>query len=112
MRILMPFMLLAVGMAVAVPQPGKQSGPSAKVSLTGCVDEHDGHYILTNDTTLEPKASLRPAAGSAEDNFARYVGQKVSVRGRLAKEPPLPVMTVESLKPVSETCAPAGEQRQ
>ena len=56
---------------------------SAKDSLTGCVDERDGQYVLTNDTNLQPIARLQPAAGSADDNFARHMGHKVTVRGKL-----------------------------
>ena len=63
---------------------------SAKASLTGCVDERDGQYVLTNDTNLQPTARLKPAAGSPEDNFARHMGQKVTVRGVLSKADPLP----------------------
>jgi hypothetical protein len=33
----------------------------------------------------------------------------VTVRGALSKEGPLPIITVESVKGVSDTCAPAAE---
>jgi len=112
MRILMVLALLGVGVAAEPWQPGKSPGPAAKVSLTGCVDEHDGEFVLTNDTTLEPTVRLQPAAGSPADNFARHMGHKVTVRGKLSKEEPIPIMTVESLKVVSQTCAPAGEAQQ
>jgi len=100
--------MLTVSVASASQQSGK-ARPAAKASLTGCVDERDGQYVLTNDTNLQPTARLQPAAGSPEDNFARYMGQKVTVRGALSKEEPLPIMTVESVKTVSQTCAPASE---
>jgi hypothetical protein len=108
MRKLMALLILAVGVAAAAPQQGK-ARPAAKASLTGCVDERDGQYVLTNDTNLQPTARLKPAAGSPEDNFARYMGQKVTVRGVLSKEETLPSMTVESVQTVSQTCAPASE---
>jgi len=111
MRKLIAVLILAVGVAVAAPQAGKAK-PAAKASLTGCVDEKDGQYVLTNDTNLQPTARLKPAAGSPEDNFARYVGQKVAVRGVLSKEEPLPIMTVESVQTVSQTCAPASQGQQ
>jgi hypothetical protein len=110
MRNLMTLPILAVGLAIATPQ-GKAE-PAAKASLTGCIDERDGRYVLTNDTNLQPTARLQPAAGSPEDNFARFMGQKVTVLGVLSKEEPLPVMTVESVKTVSQTCAPASEGQQ
>ncbi len=106
MRIL-PLLITAGLLAAAPPQAGKTQKTAAKASLTGCVDERDGQYVLTNDTSLQPTARLQPAAGSPEDNFARHMGHKVTVRGKLSKEDPLPVMTVASIETVSETCAPA-----
>ena len=88
---------------------GKTERSAAKDSLTGCVDERDGQYMLTNDTDLRPVARLQPAAGSPEDNFAKHVGHKVTVRGKLSKEGPLPLMTVQSIVTVSEACAPARD---
>jgi hypothetical protein len=108
MRYIMALLMLVVGVAAAPPQQDK-ARPAAKGSLTGCVDERDGQYVLTNDTNLQPTARLKPAAGSPEDNFARYMGQKVTVRGALSKEEPLPIMTVESVQTVSQTCTPAAE---
>jgi len=110
MRNAMALLMLAAGVAAASPQ-GK-AGPAAKASLTGCLDERDGQYVLTNDTNLQPTARLKPAAGSPEDNFARHMGHKVTVRGVLSKEETLPIMTVESVQTVSQTCAPASEGQQ
>jgi hypothetical protein len=101
-------MMLAISVAAAPPQSGK-SQPAAKASLTGCVDERDGQYMLTNDTNLQPTARLKPSAGSPQDNFARNMGHKVTVRGVLTNEEALPTITVESVKTVSETCAPSAE---
>jgi hypothetical protein len=96
-------------LTVCVAAAAQQSGKSAKASLTGCVDERDGQYVLTNDTNLQPTARLKPAAGSPEDNFARHMGHKVKLRGTLSQDDPLPIMTVESVATVSETCAPSAE---
>jgi hypothetical protein len=111
MRIIMAVLMLALGVAAAPPQSAK-ARPAAKASLTGCIDEHDGQYVLTNDTNLQPTARLKPAAGSPEDNFARHMGQKVTVKGALSNEEPLPIMTVDSIDIVSQTCAPASEGQQ
>ena len=78
---------------------------SVKDSLTGCVDERDGQYVLTNDTNLQTVARLQPEAGTADDNFARHVGHKVTVRGKLSREGTPPVMMVQSVVPVSDMCA-------
>jgi len=90
-----------------VPPHKKSQPPAAKDSLTGCIDERDGQYVLTNDTDLQPIARLQPAAGSAEDNFARHMGHKVTVRGKLVKEGVPPLMTVTGVETVSNSCAPA-----
>ncbi|HXM41865.1 MAG TPA: hypothetical protein VN924_11465 [Bryobacteraceae bacterium] len=111
MRNVLALVTLAVGVAAATPQ-SRNIRPAAKASLTGCVDERDGQYVLTNDTNLQPTARLQPAAGSPEDNFARHMGHKVTVRGVLSKADPLPVMTVESVETVSQECAPASEGQQ
>jgi hypothetical protein len=99
--------------ALGAAQSGTSKPAAAKTSLTGCVDEHDGQYVLTNDINLQPTANLSPAAGSPEDNFARHMGQKVKVRGVLSKsDAALPTITVDNLDVVSETCAPASGAQQ
>ena len=42
--------------------------------------------MLTNDTNLQTIARLQTAAGSAEDNFARHMGHKVTVRGNFRRK--------------------------
>lgn len=107
MQRLLGFLILAAFMHAAPLQKG-QTPRSVKDSLTGCVDERDGQFVLTNDTNLEPMARLQPASGSAADNFARHMGHKVKVRGKLSQAETLPVMTVASVETVSQACAPAG----
>jgi len=106
MRYFLALLTISICMAGAPQQSGKAK-PAAKASLSGCIDERDGQYVLTNDTNLQPTAHLQPAAGSPEDNFARHMGQKVKVRGVISKtEDPLPTITVENVETVSETCVP------
>jgi hypothetical protein len=107
MRYLLGLLAFAVYLQAAPPQTGKTQKSAAKDSLKGCVDERDGQYVLTNDTDLQPIARLQPAAGSPEDNFARHMGHKVTVRGKISKEGSLPVMTVMDVETVSQTCAPS-----
>ena len=106
-KVLIALVLVCAAMVPA--QTRKNTKSAAKASLTGCVDEKDGQYVLTNDRNLQPIARLEPSAGTAEDNFARHMGHKVTVRGKLAQQEPLAVLTVEGLETVSETCAPASE---
>jgi hypothetical protein len=103
--------LFLAAWAAAAPAQTAETQRTAKSSLTGCIDERDGQYVLTTDTDLQPIARLKPAAGSAEDNFAQHMGHKVTVGGVLSKETPLPTMTVQSVKRVSPVCSPATEQQ-
>jgi len=104
-------LMLAVCVVAAPLQPGKIR-KAGKSSLTGCVDEREGEYVLTNNTNLQPTARLLPASGSPDDNFARHMGHTVKVRGVLSKQDPLPIITVEGVETVSQTCAPASEGQQ
>lgn len=74
-------------------------------SLTGCVDEQDGRYILTDDRELTPIANLE-ADGFPQEGFAKHLGQKVTVRGTSSPGDPRPTFKVRSIKTISETCAP------
>jgi hypothetical protein len=95
--------------------PGAQSGEqrktpkarrnSGETTLTGCVDQKDGQYVLTEDTTLRTIAELR-AASSNQDSFARHLGHRVTVRGELVSDGGRPWMRVRSLETVSQSCTP------
>jgi hypothetical protein len=60
------------------PTPSK-SAPKAQRSLTGCIDQQDGQYVLLDDQML--KIANLQSAGSEKEVFAKYVGIKVQVRG-------------------------------
>ena len=83
------------------PPPAK----AAPASLTGCVDEQEGSYVLLSDRTMNPIASLEPD-GFPKETFAKHVGHKVTVRGTSVSEGALPVFKVRAIERVSETCAP------
>jgi hypothetical protein len=74
-------------------------------SLTGCVDEQDGRYILTDDRELTPIANLE-ADGFPQEGFAKHLGHKVTVRGTSSPGDPRPTFKVRSITSISETCAP------
>ena len=88
-------------------QPQKK--PPAKksvASLTGCVDEQDGQYVLIHDRTRDPIANLE-ADGFPPEGFARHLGHKVTVRGSASSnDGPRPVFKVRSVETISETCEP------
>ncbi|MGA7240125.1 MAG: hypothetical protein WBY44_30865 [Bryobacteraceae bacterium] len=84
--------------------PPKKAAPSG-TSLTGCVDEQAGRYILTDDRDLTPIANLE-ADGFPQEGFAKHMGHKVTVRGTSVPGDPRPTFKVRSITTVSETCAP------
>ena len=83
------------------PPPAKE----AAASLTGCVDEQEGNYVLLSDQTMNPIANL-VADGFDKEDFAKHVGHKVTVRGTSSSQGALPLFKVRTIEKVSETCAP------
>jgi hypothetical protein len=105
--------LLVLG---AMPAAGNQKQDKAKTeqkaktgSLTGCIDEKEGRYVLVDDRTLNPVANLE-ADGFETDGFAKHVGHKVIVRGTSSPGGTVPVFKVRSIETLSDTCAPQQEQ--
>jgi hypothetical protein len=83
----------------------KKDAKTSESSLTGCVDEQAGRYILTDDRELNPIANLE-ADGFPQEGFAKHMGHKVTVRGTSIPGDPRPTFKVRSIATVSETCAP------
>jgi hypothetical protein len=89
-------------------QDSKEKAPPAKnaaASMTGCVDEQEGNYVLLSDRTMNPIASLE-ADGFPREAFAKHVGHKVTVRGTSNPQGSLPLFKVKAIETVSETCTP------
>lgn len=109
------FAVLAPATALAAAQasnsgqkaPGKKQAASGS-SLSGCVDQKEGHYILVDDRNLSPVADLE-ADGFPTEGFAKHVGHKVTVRGTSSSGSTRPVFKVRSIETVSETCAPTPQ---
>jgi hypothetical protein len=88
----------------ATPQP-TQSNKSA--TLTGCLDEQPGpQYVLRGLHELKLIANLEPD-GFAVQSFAKYLGKKVSVNGRMSSAGEPPVMRVRTIKALSGSCTSA-----
>ncbi len=85
-------------------RPKSESKPGS-ASLTGCIDEQDGHYVLVDDRTLTPVANLE-ADGFPTESFAKHLGHKVTVRGISNSGSGRPVFKVRTVDKVSDTCAP------
>ena len=87
-------------------EPKEQADPKGQTaSLTGCVDEQEGKWVLVNDQTMAIIANLA-ADGFPAEAFAKHVGQKVIVRGTASSGGSPPLFKVRSVETISETCAP------
>jgi hypothetical protein len=88
--------------------PGKKAPRKngKQTSLSGCIDEHEGQYVLIHDQTRVLIANLE-AEGFPTEGFAKYLGHKVVVRGAPASGGERPVFRVRTVEKVSETCGPA-----
>jgi hypothetical protein len=88
------------------PKQDKKSESTS--SMTGCVDQQDGRYVLIDDHGLNRIADLE-ADGFPVEGFAKHVGHKVIVRGTKAASD-MPLFRVRTIETVSETCAPKDSQ--
>jgi len=84
--------------------PTSKSVPAAPTSLTGCIDEQYGQYVLLDDQML--KITSLESAGSAKDVFAKYVGHEVQVRGTKSSGPKA-TFTVTSIEQIRDNCGQA-----
>ena len=103
-----PLILLLLAPVSLPAQKGKKSAKPQNQTLTGCVDEKSGDYVLTSDDALKHIAALE-SVGFDKTNFARFVGHKVSITGQLiaSGDPPtLRVTSVDNIKNISDICAP------
>jgi hypothetical protein len=98
-----------LGGAEEKKQPTKSAARPAGTSLTGCVDEQDGRFVLVNDRTLSPIADLA-AEGFPQEGFAKHLGHKVTVRGTSIPRGTRPLFRVRSVAAVSDVCAPESPQ--
>jgi hypothetical protein len=83
---------------------GKADPKGQTASLTGCVDEQEGKWVLVNDQTLALIATLA-ADGFPTEGFAKYMGHKVTVRGTASSGGSGSTFKVREIKTISETCA-------
>ena len=92
----MKVQIVLLGVLLCLAAPSRQTGelavagrqsqdaPRSKVaavqqSLTGCIDEQFGQYILLDGQMM--KIAGLQSAGSDNEIFAKYVGRRVQVRG-------------------------------
>jgi hypothetical protein len=84
-------------------QNDKKKDSKTSSSLTGCVDEQNGQYVLVDDQNLNPVANLE-ADGFPTEGFAKHLGHKVTVRGTSIPGSGRPSFKVRSIETVSDTC--------
>jgi hypothetical protein len=122
MRMLSFICIVSAGLMLGAPddqKPGPSEGSQKKAapksqkgnragqeSLTGCVDEQDGRYVLLDDHMLNKLVNLETTVASAEDFFAKHMGHKVVVKGSRASGQEA-VFKVTSIEDVATVCAPA-----
>ncbi len=85
----------------------KRQKQSNVASLTGCIDQQAGQYVLVDDHGLNRIADLE-AEGFPTEGFAKHVGHKVTVRGTSSADGK-PVFKVRTIETISETCTPQDE---
>lgn len=94
--------VLLLAMCVsAAPQsaPKPRKGPETRQSsttLTGVLDQKGSDFVLSGEDAMQTAAVVR-ASGFSEDNFARFVGLRVQVRGELTTEGDRRILTVKRL---------------
>jgi hypothetical protein len=99
--------------AAQEPQSQSKAQDSKKkvasgASLSGCVDQQDGRYVLVDDRSLNPVADLE-ADGFPTEGFAKHMGHKVTIRGMSNSGSTRPLFKVRTIETVSETCGPTPQ---
>ena len=89
------------------PKQQPRSSQSKTTTLTGCVDEQDGLYVLLKGPDRTVVARLQ-ANGFPEEGFAKHLGHTVTLGGVLAAPGDLggkpPLFKVNRIEKVSDTC--------
>ena len=100
---------LAVGLAAPPdqkkPAPQSKTNRQAQQSITGCVDEQDGNYVLLDDRMQNKLADLEAVSASNEAFFAKHLGHTVTVKGTKSSEQE-GKFKVTSIEDVASVCAP------
>jgi len=90
-------------------EPPAQGQKAKADTLTGCIDEQEGRYVLVDSRTMNAVAALE-ADGFPTEGFAKHMGTKVTVRGISSPGGALPLFKVRGIETVSDTCVPQQKQ--
>jgi hypothetical protein len=93
------------GLLSASPEEKHEKKPAAasentQSSLTGCLDQRGERYIVASEGDMSKVTALK-AKGMPDDNFARYIGHKVTLRGVQKGE----IFEVVKIENISDTCS-------
>jgi hypothetical protein len=77
----------------------KQPASTTAQSLTGCVDEQNGRYVL-RDVQTSQLVNLQPSGMDADSDFARFVGHQVQASGTMSSG----TLTVAHIGQVADMC--------
>lgn len=81
----------------------KRASAVSGQSVTGCVDQQDGHYVL-RDAQSDRLITLQSTGLDADNDFARFVGHQALASGTLTAD----TLTVTHIGQVSDMC-PIGK---
>ena len=88
-----------------------KKAPEKQASLSGCIDEQDGRYVLIHEQSRDLVAQLE-ADGFETEGFAKHLGHKVTVRGTAnSSGTDRPVFKVRSIETLSEHCGPQEHEQ-
>ena len=101
----------AAGMSEQKKQEPARKKTEQAISLTGCIDQQDGQYVMIDDRSLTAIADL-VAEGFPTEGFAKHMGHKVTVRGTTTSGGTHTIFHVRSIETLSDTCAPQQQGKQ
>jgi hypothetical protein len=81
----------------------KQPEAGGAQTVTGCVDQQNGQYVL-RDLQTSQLIILRPSGIDANDDFARFVGHQAQASGTMSSG----TLTVTHIGQVADMC-PVGK---
>jgi hypothetical protein len=81
----------------------KRPAEGTAQSVTGCVDEQDGHYVLRDVQTYQ-LIRLQATGVNADNDFAKFVGHQAQASGTVSSG----TLTVTHIAQVADMC-PVGK---
>ena len=103
MRLIIIAVLVSTLAAAPEKKPSKKAAnqtSKSEAALTGCLDQQGERYVVSSETDMK-KLTVLSAKSFSNDNFARYVGHKVTVHGGHNGES----FEVVSIEDIAETCS-------